>query len=68
MARRAARGGSSFPGAAVAGGILIVLGGFFLAREFLPSIDFDFVWPLVLIGLGALLVVTAMRRSGGSGS
>lgn len=63
-ARRAARGDSSFPGAAVAGGILILLGGFFLAREFLPSIDFDFFWPVILIGLGVVLVVGALRRPG----
>ena len=63
-ARRAARGDSSFPGAAVAGGILILLGGFFLAREFLPSIDFDLFWPVILIGLGVVLVVGALRRPG----
>jgi len=68
LARRAARGDSSFPGAAVAGGILILLGGFFLAREFLPSIDFDFVWPAALIILGAFLVVSAMRRPSDPGS
>lgn len=62
-ARRAAggeRGG--FPASVILGGFLIVLGGFFLAREFLPSIDFDWFWPLVLVGLGVLLVVTSMRR------
>ncbi len=63
-ARRATGGGSSFPGAAVAGGILILLGGFFLAREFLPSIDFDVFWPVILIGLGVVLVVGALRRPG----
>ena len=53
---------SSFPAAAILGGFLIILGVFFLAREFLPQIDFDWFWPLVLVGLGVLLVVTAMRR------
>jgi phage shock protein PspC (stress-responsive transcriptional regulator) len=67
-ARRAAGRDSPFPGAMVAGGILIILGGFFLAREFLPSIDFDFVWPFAIIGVGALLIVTAVRRPGDSGS
>ena len=68
-ARRAERGGaSSFPGAAVAGAILILLGGFFLAREFLPQVDFDFVWPVILIGLGVVLVLTALRRPGTPGS
>jgi phage shock protein C len=59
-ARRASGGG--FPAGAVLGGFLIILGGFFLAREFLPQIDFDWFWPLILVGLGILLVVTAIRR------
>jgi phage shock protein C len=62
-ARRAAGGDrASFPASAILGGFLIILGGFFLAREFLPQIDFDWFWPLVLVGLGVLLVVTAVRR------
>jgi len=62
-ARQAAGGDrSSFPAGAVLGGFLIILGGFFLAREFLPNIDFDWFWPLVLVGLGVLLVVSAVRR------
>ena len=64
VAERRATGGErgGFPASVVIGGFLIILGGFFLAREFLPSIDFDWFWPLVLVGLGILLVVTAMRR------
>jgi phage shock protein C len=62
-ARRAAGGDrSTFPAGAVLGAFLIILGGFFLAREFLPQIDFDWFWPLVLVGLGVLLVVSAVRR------
>ena len=62
-ARRAAGGDrASFPAGAILGGFLIILGGFFLAREFLPQIDFDWFWPLVLVGLGVLLVVSAVRR------
>ena len=62
-ARREAGGDrASFPAGAILGGFLIILGGFFLAREFLPQIDFDWFWPLVLVGLGVLLVVTAVRR------
>ena len=64
VAARRASGGDrgSFPASVILGGFLIILGGFFLAREFLPSIDFDWFWPLVLVGLGVLLVVTSMRR------
>ena len=50
------------PRRVILGGFLIILGGFFLAREFLPQIDFDWFWPLILVGIGVLLVVTAMRR------
>ena len=53
---------STFPAAAILGGFLIILGGWLLAREFLPEIDFDWFWPLVLVGLGVVLVVTALRR------
>ena len=64
VAARRASGGErgTFPASLIVGGFLILLGGFFLAREFLPSIDFDWFWPLVLVGLGVLLVVTSMRR------
>ena len=54
-------------GGLIAGLILIVIGGFFLARELLPSIDLGFWWPTVAIGLGVVLVVLALmpsRRSG----
>ncbi len=63
-AERRSSGGarSAFPASVILGGFLIILGGFFLAREFLPQIDFDWFWPLILVGIGILLVVTAMRR------
>ena len=69
-ARRAARadGGGMSPGI-LFGGFLILLGVFFLVREYLPQIDFDWFWPLILVLLGLLLVMTAMGRgprSGGS--
>ncbi len=70
-ARRAAgveRVGGMSPGI-LFGGFLILLGVFFLVREYLPQIDFDWFWPLILVLLGLLLVMTAMGRgprSGGS--
>jgi phage shock protein PspC (stress-responsive transcriptional regulator) len=70
-ARRAARveRGGGMPLGLLFGGFLILLGVFFLVREFLPQIDFDWFWPLILVLLGLLLVMTAMGRgprSGGS--
>jgi phage shock protein C len=48
-------------GGLVAGLVLIVIGGFFLIREFLPWFDWRLWWPLGLIGLGVLLLVFALR-------
>jgi peptidoglycan/LPS O-acetylase OafA/YrhL len=46
----------------VIGGLLVVFGGFFLAREFLPEVNFDWFGPAVLVAIGVLLLVTALRR------
>lgn len=68
-ARRAAHGHGrgSANGALLGGTLLILVGVFFLAREYLPTIDFDWFWPLVLVGFGVLLLVTALRRDGRPG-
>lgn len=50
-------------GGLVAGLILILVGGFFLVRQLLPSIDLGFWWPTVAIGLGIVLVVVALLPS-----
>ena len=50
-------------GGLVAGLVLIVIGAFFLVREFVPSIDLGFWWPTVAIGLGVVLVVVALMPS-----
>jgi phage shock protein C len=42
---------------------LIVLGGLFLAREFFPPFRWDYIWPVGLILLGALLIFGVGRRS-----
>lgn len=39
-------------GSTIAGVILILLGGLFLAEEFLPDFDFEKYWPLILIFVG----------------
>jgi phage shock protein PspC (stress-responsive transcriptional regulator) len=46
----------------VFGLILIGLGLYFLAREYLPDIDTDRLWPLGLVVLGLLLLLAAIRR------
>jgi phage shock protein PspC (stress-responsive transcriptional regulator) len=66
-ARRAGRAsGQPGRGGLIAGAILVVIGAFFLVREFVPWFDWNLWWPIGLIGLGALLLVVALspgRRS-----
>ncbi|MEO6206437.1 MAG: PspC domain-containing protein [Candidatus Limnocylindrales bacterium] len=64
-ARRGSRDGA--PGALIVGALLVLLGTFFLAREFLPEIDFDWFWPLVLVVIGIVVVVSALGRGPGDG-
>ena len=44
---------------------LVAIGVWFFVREYLPDIDWGLLWPLVLVGIGALILVTAMRRREG---
>jgi phage shock protein C len=50
-------------GGLVAGLILIVVGGFFLIRQFIPPIDLGVWWPAIAIGLGVVLVILAVLPS-----
>jgi membrane protein DedA with SNARE-associated domain len=52
-------------GAAVLGVILMLVGGYFLARElgiWLPDMDWDVVWPVIVLVVGVVLVLRAWRR------
>ncbi len=46
----------------VVGAGLVLLGVWFLAREYLPPINWNLIWPVVLIGIGALILITSSRR------
>jgi phage shock protein C len=48
--------------ALVFGVLLIFVGGYFLVREYIPAINFDLLWPVIVIAGGALLVIAAMTR------
>ncbi len=69
-ARRAARrarsddGGRS--GALLLGLVLIAVGGWFLVRQYLPTIGLDLSWPFVAVGLGLVLILVSLRRGGPS--
>jgi phage shock protein C len=68
-ARRAERRAHPNTGAGIViGGALVIVGGFFLLREWLPQFDADRFWPVILIALGLLIVVTALGRGREHGS
>jgi len=48
------------PIAVFAGLLLIVLGGWFLIRRFIPDIDLWFWWPLLAIVAGIVLLIVAL--------
>lgn len=50
-------------GGLVAGLILILVGAFFLVRQFVPSIDLGLWWPVAAIVLGVVLVLLALIPS-----
>jgi phage shock protein PspC (stress-responsive transcriptional regulator) len=41
---------------------LVLVGLWFLLREYLPELDWSLIWPLVVVGIGAAILVTSMRR------
>lgn len=53
-------------GALVFGAILLLVGGYYLLeRTFgfnLPELDWDRIWPIVVIGIGALILWSAWTR------
>jgi phage shock protein PspC (stress-responsive transcriptional regulator) len=63
--RRAERADGPRTGAIVVGLLFILGGGWFLVREYLPWLDWDWVWPSTLVAIGLLVLVMAMRRPNG---
>jgi Mg2+ and Co2+ transporter CorA len=45
----------------VIGVLLILLGTWFLVRQYIPAIDWDWFWPLILIALGVLVLAMAIK-------
>lgn len=48
-------------GSILAGLILILIGGLFLAREFMPGVDLGRLWPIGSLILGLVFVVASIR-------
>lgn len=56
---------SSGPSAGlVIGALLILLGSWFLIRQVLPEIRFDWLWPVGLVVVGLIILLAALRRPG----
>jgi phage shock protein C len=41
---------------------LVLIGVWFLVRDYLPQFDWDLVWPVIIIGIGALILISSARR------
>jgi len=50
-------------GAVLFGAILIIAGAWFLLQQLIPALDLDRWWPAILIAVGLILLVGAMRRN-----
>jgi phage shock protein PspC (stress-responsive transcriptional regulator) len=46
------------------GVILILIGGWFLAQQFLPWLNFGLLWPIGLVVIGVVILLAALRRTG----
>ena len=44
------------------GVILILIGGWFLAQQFLPWLNFGTLWPIGLVVIGVIVLLAALRR------
>jgi phage shock protein C len=60
--RRARRSGPGSTGVLL-GALLIVVGAYFLVAQFMPWFDFGRLWPILVIGLGVVLLLSAMSHS-----
>ncbi|HEX5040475.1 MAG TPA: PspC domain-containing protein [Candidatus Limnocylindria bacterium] len=43
---------------------LVIIGLWFLVRPYLPDIQWNLIWPVLIVAIGGLILVTAARRSG----
>lgn len=48
--------GKKFDGSLIAGLVMILIGSFFLFERFIPNIDFEDFWPLLLVLIGVIMI------------
>ena len=60
-ARRAERGREPRTWPVVMGVLLILVGVWYLVREYLPTLDWDWFWPASLVALGCVILAFAVR-------
>jgi phage shock protein C len=41
---------------------LVLIGIWFLVRDYLPDVNWNLLWPAILIGIGALILISSARR------
>ena len=46
------------------GGVLLIVGGVLLVRQVVPWFEIGVVWPLLLLVVGVLVIVSATKRRG----
>ena len=44
---------------------LVLIGLWFLVREYLPPIRWNLIWPIIIVAVGAIILISAMRRREG---
>lgn len=44
---------------------LVLVGTWFLLREYLPALNWNLVWPLLIVAIGVVILVGALRRGRG---
>jgi phage shock protein C len=60
-ARAQRRASGPHTGSLIVGAVLVLVGAWFLLEEFVPAFNADLFWPIALVGLGALILVMAVR-------
>jgi phage shock protein C len=68
MPRRPRHRERSGIGTAIAGLVLVVIGGYFLLQTLLPELELGAFWPAVIVLIGVALVVGSLRPGSGDGA